>query len=212
MIISINGMDNCGKTTQTRRLIELYPDLFIRKIHIADTTSFDKAGYDYDWWFRTSTPEEFTHALYSSLAERIAIARSIDSSDKIVIMEKGLEFYDARILSTLLAKGLSLEEAALVQKGIRDQYDLEDVEKLKLYLKPGSYRRKSDLDDDPLYQSYLYNNQRILEFMDPDYVFIEPGPVDVVTNNILVEIERRMGDSGKERVLFRNTCRLQGVH
>jgi hypothetical protein len=39
--------------------------------------------------------------------------------------------------------------------------------------------------------------------MNPDYVEIESGDIDAVTQNILFEIERRSGNSGKKRVLSR---------
>ena len=205
MIISISGMDNSGKTTQAKRLIELYPDVFVRKIHIADTPSFDKPRYDYNWWFKQSTPEEFVHAIYRSLEERIEMAKALDEENKIVIIEKGLDFYDARILSTLISKGLSLESAILLQRDIRFQYRLEDIEEIKFYLNPGPFKRKSDLDDNPEYQMYLRNNKRILDLINPDYIEIDPDEIDVVTSCIVEEIERRRVNRGKKRILSRNT-------
>lgn len=203
MIISISGMDNSGKTTQTKRLLELYPEIFIGKFHIADMPSFDKQKYNFEWWFKESTPTEFVHALYRSIEERIKLAKELDRDGKIIIIEKGLDFYDARILSTLLAKGLSLEQAVLLQKSIRREYQLDDIEEIKFYLKPGDFKKESDLDNCSMYQRYLSNNQLILDMMSPNYIEIEPSDIDTVTQNILFEIERRSGNSGKKRVLSR---------
>ena len=208
MIISINGMDNSGKTTQAKRLVALYPETFKARIHIADTPSFDKQRFDYNWWFKQSTPDEFVHTMYQCIKERIEMAKALDEDGKIIIIEKGLHFYDARINSTLLAKGLTVKDALALQKKIRGQYDLEDVEELKFFLNPGPYRRESDLDNNPEYQEYLLNTELFLLVCHPDYIGIDYGGLDDVTNRILNEIERRTEKSGKKRVLSRNTSRV----
>lgn len=59
---------------------------------------------DFDWWFNKSTPIEFIETIYSCLQERIELAKKLDNQDEVIILEKGIDFYEARITATLLAK------------------------------------------------------------------------------------------------------------
>lgn len=194
MVISISGMDNSGKTTQAKRLLEEYPELFVRKIHINDTNSFDKEKLNYEWWFNKSTPTEFTKTIYKCLEERIEYAKNIDDLEKVIIMEKGLDFYDARITATLLAKGLNIYDAILLQTKIRKEFNLEDIENIKFYLNPGNYKRKSDLFDIDQYKGYLLNNFNLLKMMNVKYEYINSGSIDEVTNEIICKIIKARED------------------
>ncbi len=187
MIISINGMDNSGKTTQSNILVTNFPTLFVKKFHINETNSFDRSKYNFDWWFAKDNKEEFVNAIYSCLAERISLAKQISEENNIVIMEKGLDFYDTRIVATLISKGCLFEEALEIQRKIRVDYPLEDVEELKIYLKSGNYRRDDKIrsDKEVLYNQYLLINQLLLERSNIDYRYVESDSIDNVTNQIL---------------------------
>jgi hypothetical protein len=211
MIISINGMDNSGKTTQVNRLLDLYPELFIKKLHLSDSPSYNKEKFDYNWWFKESSPQEFTETMYKCLEERIKIAKELDSEGKIVIIEKGLDFYDARITSTLLSKGLNIYEAIILQMSIRRKYDLEDIEDVKIYLKPLPFRRISSIDDLPEYRTYLKNNEELLNYMNIDYDYVDFDNIDTVTNNIMNIINERRSGHYKTKKLSNHTGKVSRV-
>jgi len=65
MIVSLNGLDNAGKTTQTKQLNTKYPNYYMKALHIKDMPSFNKERYTYDWWFDPNNGEEFVNVIYN---------------------------------------------------------------------------------------------------------------------------------------------------
>lgn len=191
VIISINGMDNSGKTTQSNILTNKYPDIFIKKLHISDMESFDNEKFNFSWWFSRTNAEEFVNSIYRCLEERIAIAKQLNRDDAVVILEKGLDFYDTRIIATLVAKGYPLDYATYLQQEIRKKYKLEDVEDIKIYLKPGNYINHTNIEpsEEVLYNQYLSMNRLLLELSNIDYKYIETDSIENVTKNILEVIK-----------------------
>lgn len=209
MVISISGMDNSGKTTQVKRLIEKYSELFKTKIHINDTSTFDKEKFDYEWWFNKSSPLEFTRTIYKCLEERIEYAKSIDEPNKVVIIEKGLDFYEARILSTLISKGLNIFEAIILQMKVRQEFKLDDIEEIKFYLKPGNYKRETDISNIDQYKTYLENNKILLNLMNINYEYIDPGEIDKITNEIIQKVIERRCDNYGRKLKYRLSIGIQ---
>ena len=187
VIISINGMDNSGKTTQSKILTSEFPEIFVRRLHINEMSSFDKEKCNFDWWFSSSNAEEFVNTIYKCLEERIKIAKELNRDNNVIILEKGLDFYDVRVLATLVSKGYTLEQAARVRKQIRQKYDLEDVEEIKIYLKPGNYEREEFMlsTQKVFYNQYLSINYLLLKVANYDYKYIETDTIDNVTKRIL---------------------------
>ena len=146
MIVSINGMDNSGKTTQIKELMKLYPDYYIKTLHIKNTKSFNQEKYDFDWWFNPNIKEDFVKVILESLSERNEIAKSLDHDDKVILFDKGNDFYETRILATLILKGETLESSLEMLQKIKSQYDLENIEQLKLFLLPGNYPKKENFN------------------------------------------------------------------
>ena len=91
MIVSLNGMDNAGKTTQTKILTTEHADTFIKKYHINDTSSFDREKFNSKWWFARGNGEEFTDSIFNCLYERNQLALDNNVDDKIIILEKGVD-------------------------------------------------------------------------------------------------------------------------
>jgi len=186
MIVSINGMDNSGKTTQIKELTRLYPDYYIKTLHIKDTKSFNKEKYDFEWWFNPNIKEDFVKVIFESLSERNEIAKSLDYEDKIILYDKGNDFYETRILATLILKGETLSSSLEILQNIKKQYNLEQLEQLKIFLLPGNYPKKENfiLEKKILYNAYLELNKLLLELKNIDYLYISPNKLNYVTKQI----------------------------
>ena len=186
MIVSINGMDNSGKTTQIKELMKLYPDYYIKTLHIKNTKSFNQEKYDFDWWFNPNIKEDFVKVILESLSERNEIAKSLDYDDKVILYDKGNDFYEARILATLILKGETLESSLEMLQKIKSQYDLENIEQLKLFLLPGKYPKKENFNSERkiIYNAYLELNKLLLGYKNINYQYILPNELNIVTNQI----------------------------
>lgn len=198
MIISISGMDNAGKTTQCQILKAMYPNVFKSILHIKDMPSFDVKNFDSDWWFKEDNALEFTHTLFKCLKERIDYAK--EEKDKIILFDKGTDFYDARIMATLIIKGMTYKKAESFTKEIKKEYLNEDYEDLKLFLESGRYKRSNiDLSSQEglRYNAYIELNKLILKQMTLDYIHIPANDTYTVTNTILGCIEYNLGEHGK---------------
>ena len=195
MIVSISGMDNAGKTTQCNMLRSKYPEVFSEPMHIKDSPSFDETKHDETWWFRSDNAEEFTEVIYKCLLERIELAEKVKS--KIVLLDKGADFYDSRIIATLIMKGLKYNEAKKYSFDIKMKYFTSCREDLKLYLESGTYKRK-ELNltsfEDLRYNTYLELNKLILARANTRYINIPTGDIEVVNDSILESIEDIYGD------------------
>lgn len=186
MIVSLNGMDNSGKTTQIKSLMKQYPDYYRQTLHIKNTNAFNQGNYDFDWWFNPYNSTEFVKVLLEALQERNEIAKSIDTENIITLYDKGNDFYESRILATLILKGESLVSAKEILAYFKEQYPVEDVEKLKIFLLPGDYTKKEDFGSDKriLYNVYLELNKLLLQYQNINYIYIKPNEVKIVTDQI----------------------------
>lgn len=74
-LLSVNGPDNVGKTTQIRKLSEVVSGLqVLGAVHEYNRPAWDAVtGLGFaDWWFAGSTTEELTRLLLASHARRVA--------------------------------------------------------------------------------------------------------------------------------------------
>ena len=107
MIISLNGLDDCGKTTQIKNITKKYGDTWFaystiklsREIECLSPCCF------HEWWFNTSKCEEFCDEIYSSIKAGFSNLRND------AILDKGIATFDARVWATLVIKGLSKKDA-----------------------------------------------------------------------------------------------------
>lgn len=131
LIVSLNGSDGAGKTTQTDLIYNNNPG-FVEKIGGLNEYYPFKQITDNDWWFKKSTAEEFCDVLYASISER---NRDIERSIKpIILIDKGLFTFDARIQATLITKGLTAEESMELMNKYKKKYNIKDVEELNIFL------------------------------------------------------------------------------
>lgn len=205
MIVSINGMDNSGKTTQIKELMRLYPNYYTKTLHIKNTKSFNQEKYDFDWWFNPNIKEDFVKVIFESLSERNEIAKSLDQEDKVILYDKGNDFYETRILATLIIKGETLESALEILQKIKSQYDLENIEQLKLFLLPGNYPKKENFDSERkiLYNAYLELNKLLIGYKNIDYLYILPNKLNIVTNQINEIITRESEKSICKKLILK---------
>lgn len=204
MIVSLNGLDNAGKTTQTKQLNTKYPNYYMKALHIKDMPSFNKERYDYNWWFNPNNKEEFVYALYDCLKERNIYAKTLENDCKTILFDKGNDFYDSRILSTLIMKGMTYENAKILLDNVKEQYNLEDIEDLKIFLISGNYKREEKFFDDKqiFYNAYLQLNKVILNNMNIDYSYVLPKDIALVTDEIhQLILSRKDKDICKKLVL-----------
>lgn len=199
-IISISGLDNMGKSTQANMLSEKYPSIFSKPIHINQSPSFPTMkGKDLShWWFNPDNVEEFCHTMYKSLAERKEAALKSDSP--IVILDKGIDFYDVRIKATLLTLGVSQDRVAEMITNTKKELGLfNSYEDLKVIITQPKDNQRSNVreeeknDNEDTYMKYLGLNVELLndklenEKVFAPVEFIE-GDIETIHSNILDEI------------------------
>lgn len=69
LIISFNGVDGSGKTTQAELIKEKNPDLIEVFGGLDKYYPFHEKN-SFDWWFNESSSEEFATIMYDSIKQR----------------------------------------------------------------------------------------------------------------------------------------------
>lgn len=134
VICSINGIDGVGKTTQVK-IFEKECDNFIKTVYgLENYKGFPKlTGQElHKWWFESSTIEGFCDAFYESLANRNL--EIMNSNKNIIILDKGIINFEARIRATLKIRGFSQEEIENNIKKSKIKYNFKDIENLKIII------------------------------------------------------------------------------
>lgn len=133
--MSLNGVDGSGKTTQVELLQQQNPNL-IECIGGLENFFPYATGVmkDFDWWFLKSTPEEFCDTMYESIYNRNV---AVENSKKpIVVIDKGIRNFDARIFSTLLTKGLGEERSKTLIAQSKAKFAIKDYDDISFLLSP----------------------------------------------------------------------------
>lgn len=168
-ILSISGLDNMGKSTQAKLLGERYPEIFSQPLHINQSPSFPQLkGKELShWWFDPNNMENFARTMYKALAERKEAA--LQSDFPIVVLDKGIDFYDERVKATLLTLGMPDDQVAELIVKIKTELGLHNsYEDMKIMIVPpkGSTRsnvreeEKNDLED--VYERYMKKNVELI--------------------------------------------------
>ncbi len=166
LIVSISGLDNVGKSTQAKLLNQQYPNLCSTPLHINQTSAFPKLkGKELnDWWFNSNNANNFTNTMYRAIKERYDIAKK--SEQNIVILDKGIDFYDMRIKATLLTMGLKDDEIVkMMSKAKMENGLVNSFEDLKLVIVADGKvdhikEKKSEISD--TYAFYMGKNIELL--------------------------------------------------
>ena len=166
---SFNGLDGSGKTTQANRLAALYPDQVDCFGDLAAYPSFPKLlGRDLArWWFEDSSVEEFCTRLYLSIQQREEHAKK--SERCIVILDKGLYNFEARMKATLVMKGSTEDEATRILLSYRKKLNIKDFEELKVLftcetdMKKDSYASTYSENEIRRYETYRNLQKRFLK-------------------------------------------------
>ena len=110
-IISFDGINKIGKTTQASRLCKANGGLIHIMNDISDYSPIlqQEERELYNWWFVMSTPQEFCDTIYTAIREQMDDIVGI--SAPFILLDKGIITYDARVNATLQMKGLTEEEA-----------------------------------------------------------------------------------------------------
>ena len=205
--ISFNGVDGSGKTTQLQMLqgnnvdiIESFGGLeqYLPYKEVAGNESFE-------WWFYRSKPEEFCDIMYSSIKQR---EEDIKKSKKpIVLIDKGIDNFEARIIATLQVKGLSKEEAYILVQTYKEKYNIDNVEDLKLFfsiaktveerVKITHDRVTNNMSEDKIliYEKYQYLQNQAIEqqIINNAYTIFEAtGSIEEVNKQLIELISKEM--------------------
>lgn len=154
IICSINGIDGVGKTTQV--------DLFKANYGKFVETVYGLEGYGgfpnltgeklHKWWFEESSINEFCDAIYESLNNRNK--NILDSKKTIIILDKGVLNFDARIRATLKARGFKENEIEEAINKSKTKTGFKDIENVKILIKSNDLKKeKIKLEE--------YNNSQI---------------------------------------------------
>lgn len=130
MIVSLNGLDACGKTTQIRNIARKYGNMITPYTSVKLSAEIEKMSPElfHDWWFNSSKCEEFCDEIYSSIQRAFSNLRS-DS-----LLDKGIATFDARVWATLVMKGLSKKNAYEMLQQKKQQYGIRLLEDERILL------------------------------------------------------------------------------
>lgn len=163
-IVSISGMDNVGKTTQAKKMHEVYGDVFSEPLHINQTEAFPKlSGAELsNWWFGKENAEEFVNTIYKSIFQRYEMAQ--ERSEPIIILDKGVDFYDTRVKATLLTEGFSQPEILLmISKAKAKNRIFNSMEDLKVVITAKNRNHIKEVsEENDSYAQYIGYNIEIL--------------------------------------------------
>lgn len=130
VIVSINGGNGVGKTTQVKLLSEKYKFIYGAPV----ISNYYDRDTSYNWWFEDSTQNEFCNTIYKAYSKRAKELKHINSP--IIILDKGIVNTDARVVSTLMVKGMTYEEAKNMVNQYKIKYNVnENGENLALIIK-----------------------------------------------------------------------------
>ncbi len=84
------------------------------------------------WWFYESSVQQFVDVIYESLKNRnLEITHS---KKPIVVVDKGIKNFDARVIATLMYKGISKDEAMRLVEQAKFKFCVESLEDKDLFL------------------------------------------------------------------------------
>ena len=134
VICSLNGIDGTGKTTQIEMLNQKYNNIIDSFSGLEKYKGFPKLSGQklHNWWFNESSIQEFCDAIYESLNNR---NKEIEKSKKnIIIIDKGILNFDARVKASLEIRGFDEKEIEKNIEKSKIKYKFKDIENLKILI------------------------------------------------------------------------------
>ena len=188
IIISLNGLDGSGKSTQIKLLKNKNPDLIDIFGGLENYFPFNQKERDFDWWFLNNKDEEFLNVIYESISKR---NEKIKLSKKpIIIIDKGIIHFDIRVICTLLIKHLNEEKSKALISLKKEEFKIEDLEDFKIFFINSSPNPKSNnLNINNIYAKYqIYQKEKMGKYLtqiDKNVIkFNSKGNIEEVSNNL----------------------------
>lgn len=214
IVCSINGIDGVGKTTQVK-MIEKEKYNFIRTVYgLENYEGFPKLdGQDlHKWWFETSTIDEFCDAFYESLTNRNNDI--MNSEESIVILDKGIINFEARIRATLKVRGFSQDdiEASIKKSKIKNKF--QDIENCKIIIlnntlsKEKIDKRKYEDSQIEIYKKYQYEQIKEVNSKKNEFDYFVNYNLGIEKANflikgyILLELARKLKINISQNVVY----------
>ena len=112
LVVSINGSDNVGKTTQIALLPPHYSIRLLGSLHNVDGKLADlvRSGSLKSWWW-TSSDEDFVTTIFTAVQARHELAQA--GGADISILDRGTYMFEAVSIATIAVKNniVNLDEA-----------------------------------------------------------------------------------------------------
>lgn len=123
MIISFNGLDGSGKSTQIENIYKKYYSngVLINSFSFPKKVNSNCEKIFHEWWFKESSVDEFCTTMYSGIKQRM---ENINDNEVVYLIDKGISNFDARIYATLRIKGLNREESLSTIKKYKIKYGI----------------------------------------------------------------------------------------
>ena len=134
-IVSINGTDGSGKTTQIN-LLQKYSNsqsvYFTPDISAYNVFPNLSEKEFFNWWFFDSDIEEFCKAIYTGIKCRDEDIKSHNKS--VVVIDKGIDTFESRIIANFICRGMKKSDIIFKMSEIKDKLNIKDNEDLKILL------------------------------------------------------------------------------
>lgn len=137
-VISLNGLDKSGKSTQISRLID-HKKLCTIAPKLSYYTEWPNLqGQDlYNWWFEYGDTHKIIETIYYCLTKRNASIKEI--KDPIVFVDRGDPMFDAICIATAsIRERIPLEYAKEKVLEIKSKFSLERITDEDIFLRTGS--------------------------------------------------------------------------
>lgn len=135
-ILSLNGLDKSGKTTQATRLYE-HNKLVYRARKLAEYESWPSVGGEdfAKWWFLDGTSNRVVSTIYEALAFRGEDIQKVNCP--LVVVDRGDEMFDAVcIATTAVREKCSSNEAEEFVKKIKGKFNFRSIDE-RVFFKTG---------------------------------------------------------------------------
>lgn len=157
-IISLNGINNIGKSTLAKRLKLANYNSTVLAVNNTEKLK------NYNWWFKESSAQELVDEILRSLILRNNNIKS-ESSD-IFILDKGVSTMEARIYATLKVREMNEKDINKIISYYKSKCEQLLSENLSVRLRPKQL---------PIYENKLFSKYNVIQsnYMDKikfDYV------------------------------------------